>query len=115
MITGYVYDKDTSLPIYLANVVEIGDDGITTQKGTTTNDKGFFSLNTTKDIAIGMIGYETIRTKPLSDKKYYIKSVASNLSEVEVFGKKTGWVQRNIKYIVPIVLITGVIIKLNQK
>ncbi len=95
-ISGKVVDANNNA-IELANVIVLAEDGIEFLKGTATDDKGLFTLNslslTTYIIKITFIGYEEfeqkiILTGDLDLKTIQLNETPESLNEVTVIAKK---------------------------
>ena len=95
-ISGKVVDANNNA-IELANVIVLAEDGIEFLKGTSTDDKGLFTLNslssTTYIIKITFIGYEEfeqkiILTGDLDLKTIQLNETPESLNEVTVIAKK---------------------------
>ncbi|WP_407556515.1 TonB-dependent receptor domain-containing protein [Winogradskyella sp. 4-2091] len=95
-ISGQVVDSN-NMPISLANVVILSEDGTSFLKGTSTDDEGFFNITNLSTeiyvIKISFIGFEEfeqkiILTGNLDLAKIQLQAISESLDEVTVIAKK---------------------------
>lgn len=95
-VRGFVYDKNSGEPVIFANIIIEN-----TTIGTATDVNGYFVFSKLKEgsytLKVGTIGYETLEYPVVVEKnkimslRIDLEPVATQLSTVEISGKKENW------------------------